>query len=359
MPFIAPPASFVVQAAAERSPTLVRISRTRPGRVAVSARHRLLRGTPYTIPRVPDVIESGGYDVVHFPTQVGELTDRPSIYQPWDLQHLHFPQFFTGEQLRVRDALWRGCSERAHLRPRRVAVRPRRRRRRIRNRPGTDRRRPAWRSHDAASISAVARGPVDAPPFALYPAQAWAHKNHTRLLDAIALLRSQGLAISLVCPGQSNARLRDLRRHAAELGLEAASSTSRGTWRMQSSPSCTGAPAVSSSLPSSRGSAFLSSKRSSPACRSRARRRRLWASSRAMLPCSSIRRTWSRSRRHSSRCGPTMCCGRGSSRGDIERAEAFSWDRLARSCRALYRAAARAPLGSDDRALLAAAGVTV
>jgi glycosyltransferase involved in cell wall biosynthesis len=42
-----------------------------------------------------------------------------------------------------------------------------------------------------------------------------------------------------------------------------------------------------------------------------------------------------------------------------ERAQAFSWDRFARSCRALYRAAAQAPLGTDDRALLAAAGVTV
>ncbi len=40
------------------------------------------------------------------------------------------------------------------------------------------------------------------------------------------------------------------------------------------------------------------------------------------------------------------------------RAAAYSWDHLARSCRALYRAAAQQDLAPDDDALLAAAGVT-
>ena len=44
-------------------------------------------------------------------------------------------------------------------------------------------------------------------------------------------------------------------------------------------------------------------------------------------------------------------------RGHV-RAEAYSWDRLARSCRALYRAAAGHELDATDATLLAAAGVT-
>ena len=44
-------------------------------------------------------------------------------------------------------------------------------------------------------------------------------------------------------------------------------------------------------------------------------------------------------------------------RGHI-RAATYSWDQLARSCRALYRAAARQDLAPDDVVLLAAAGVT-
>jgi glycosyltransferase involved in cell wall biosynthesis len=39
-------------------------------------------------------------------------------------------------------------------------------------------------------------------PYALYPAVTWPHKNHIRLLEALAYLRdSRGLAVQLVCTG--------------------------------------------------------------------------------------------------------------------------------------------------------------
>jgi hypothetical protein len=42
-------------------------------------------------------------------------------------------------------------------------------------------------------------------PFILYPAMTWEHKNHLRLLDAIALLRErQQLKINLICTGHKN-----------------------------------------------------------------------------------------------------------------------------------------------------------
>ena len=66
----------------------------------------------------------------------------------------------------------------------------------------------------------VARVPGVEEPFALYPAQAWEHENHFRLLEAVALLEQRGLSVRLVCPGQPNERLRAVRRRAAELGVE-------------------------------------------------------------------------------------------------------------------------------------------
>ena len=60
----------------------------------------------------PDAVEQDAYSVVHYPAPSGELTRHPNVYQPWDLQHLHFPEFFSADQLRGRE-VWRVCSERA------------------------------------------------------------------------------------------------------------------------------------------------------------------------------------------------------------------------------------------------------
>lgn len=39
------------------------------------------------------------------------------------------------------------------------------------------------------------------PPYLLYPANTWKHKNHLRLLEALALLKAQGTVVRLVCSG--------------------------------------------------------------------------------------------------------------------------------------------------------------
>ena len=48
-----------------------------------------------TLPSSPIAVEQGGYDVVHFAAQAGERTALPNLYQPWDLQHLRFPDLFS------------------------------------------------------------------------------------------------------------------------------------------------------------------------------------------------------------------------------------------------------------------------
>ena len=58
------------------------------------------------------------------------------------------------------------------------------------------------------------------PPFALYPAQFWAHKNHLVLLQAWKILRESGWRdLKLVFTGSDQGNEAHIRKQAAELGL--------------------------------------------------------------------------------------------------------------------------------------------
>jgi len=67
----------------------------------------------YQIPVSDGYVESQEFDVVHFPTQTAYLTDRPTIYQPHDLQHLHYPQFFSKIEFALRERYYRTFCDRA------------------------------------------------------------------------------------------------------------------------------------------------------------------------------------------------------------------------------------------------------
>ena len=166
---------------------------------------------PSNWPEVPvsdGFYESLGCDVIHFPTQGFILCALPTVYNPHDLQHLHYPQFFSPQDIAARETVYSaGC----HY-ARTVVV-------------GSQ-----WAREDVASqyrlspekIQVIAEG---APtqlyvepssevlarvksqyhlnkPFALYPAVTWPHKNHLHLLEALAYLRdTRGLEVQLVCTG--------------------------------------------------------------------------------------------------------------------------------------------------------------
>lgn len=59
-----------------------------------------------------------------------------------------------------------------------------------------------------------------APPYLLYPAQFWPHKNHVAALDALVELRARGQELSLVLVGSDKGRLESVRRLARDRGLE-------------------------------------------------------------------------------------------------------------------------------------------
>jgi len=171
--------------------------------------------------------ESLGVDVVHFPYQSYVNCRLPTIYNPHDLQHRCFPEFFTKEQLAWRETMQSQGCRRADA----VAAESEWVRGDVIREYGVD----------PGKVSAIPRGaptelyepPADAAVddvrrrfglpsgFAFYPAQSWPHKNHLRLVDALALLRDRdGLRVELVCTGRQTEHWERVEERLHDLGLE-------------------------------------------------------------------------------------------------------------------------------------------
>jgi glycosyltransferase involved in cell wall biosynthesis len=176
-------------------------------------------------------LESLGADLVHFLVPQAVLTDVPSIYQPHDLQHVHLPEHFLPLQVRYRDVAYRAFSEQAAL----VAVMTEWGRNDLALSFGIAREKIAvvpWAPvaglrHDGGRPPGMGvpgpaspRASLDLPErFVLYPAQTWPHKNHARLLDALAMLRARGVRVHLVSTGRLNEHFGVLERQVGKLGL--------------------------------------------------------------------------------------------------------------------------------------------
>jgi glycosyltransferase involved in cell wall biosynthesis len=167
------------------------------------------------VPRLPisdGSIEKAGVDVMHFPMQVGFRTKVPVIFAPHDLQHLHLPEFFTPAQVAEREARYRGLCETASI----VTMMSSWGRDDIIGRYGL--------SPEKVLVvpGAAATGAYEPPTqrdvvatrerfglpdrFALYPAKAWPHKNHLRLVAALHLLRDRGIDVPVVLTGKQDDR---------------------------------------------------------------------------------------------------------------------------------------------------------
>lgn len=152
--------------------------------------------------------EALGVDVMHFPTQTYTLTALPTIYNPHDLQHLHYPQFWTAAELGWRETVYPAACHFSNtvvvgsewikqdvlrhyrLHPDKVQIIP--------WAPPTAQ----YPQIDQAHLDEAKQRLALPEAFAFYPAVTWPHKNHIRLLEAIAQLRDQkGLRVNLVCTG--------------------------------------------------------------------------------------------------------------------------------------------------------------
>ena len=164
-------------------------------------------------------------DVVHFPVQEFFDCGKPTIFNPHDLLHEHHPEFLDPAELSHRQALYeRGCRG-ADL----VAA------------ESPSAREDIIRCYGLGpdQVIAIERGaPLTLGPgsgersgslpcgvsdgFALYPAQTWPHKNHERLLRAVARARDDhGTPIELVCTGRRNPHWPQLERLIEQLDLSA------------------------------------------------------------------------------------------------------------------------------------------
>ncbi|NTV62221.1 MAG: glycosyltransferase family 4 protein [Oscillochloris sp.] len=165
-------------------------------------------------------------DLIHCPSHVpGALYWRtPTIVTMHDVQELHFPEFFTPAERFARAGLHWAALEAAHrvvvsyahikadlvryfrLPPAKIAVCPI---------PISE----SWLS-PTADVAEVLAGYGLAPGFLFYPAQTWPHKNHLGLLRALAALRADGLAPTLICTGHQTEHMATIAAEVAVLGLQ-------------------------------------------------------------------------------------------------------------------------------------------
>jgi glycosyltransferase involved in cell wall biosynthesis len=162
---------------------------------------------------------------MQFTMQVGFRTDIPSIFQPQDLQHIHLPEFFSPQTLAERNITYRALCDQATM----VVANSRWGRRDLIDGFGLPAEKieivpyapviEAYGQPSPSDLSRTRAGLGLPETFALYPAKAWPHKNHLRLLEALKILRDRGLTIPVVFTGAQNGLDKPVREAAARLGV--------------------------------------------------------------------------------------------------------------------------------------------
>ncbi len=175
---------------------------------------KALEGERRTSSLWPEIPISDGFyenlkcEVIHFPYQYFVLCSLPSIFNPHDLQHRHYPQFFNPSYLAWRESTYRGGCQLSHriavgsrwvkediideynISPAKIQIIP--------WAPPTV----AYPDPSTETMKSVERKYGLIPPFAFYPAVTWPHKNHKRLLLALVQIRDiEGFVVRLVCTG--------------------------------------------------------------------------------------------------------------------------------------------------------------
>lgn len=168
---------------------------------------RIARAAFGPLPASDGIIEGRGFDVVHFPTPVGYATRIPSIYQPWDLQHVHLPQFFSSH-----DKIWRNRVYKAMCRQARfVSIQTEWGKNDLVCQYGIEEDKivvipwgsalNAYPPPELCDVEATREKYQLPEQFLFFPAVTWPHKNHEMAIRALAELKQQGIDFSLVCTG--------------------------------------------------------------------------------------------------------------------------------------------------------------
>lgn len=190
--FVARPASGFAGAAKERILEGVTggasgLARLRTlGEAAVLHRHAIRRAL-------------SSVDVVHVPFTVSVPSPPrgvPLVQTLHDVQHLDLPHLFTRSELAYRKYFYERTAHRAAV----VITVSEFAKSRIVDHLGLDPERVVV-AHLGVDTSAVTPNTGDRENFLLYPARGWPHKNHRRLIEAVALLREEDPTLRLVLTG--------------------------------------------------------------------------------------------------------------------------------------------------------------
>ena len=179
-----------------------------------------------SLPVSDGFIESNGFDLVHFVSPTAYSTTCPTIFQPCDLQHLHYPEFFSKNDFVWRERWYRAFCDQARF----VCVQA------------------EWTKKDIithysipdekvvvvpwGSVFDAYKDPSDeeirdtveryALPsqFFFYPAVTWAHKNHEVVFRALQILkRDHGIVPHVFFTGSSTDHRSKLDDLAQNLGI--------------------------------------------------------------------------------------------------------------------------------------------
>lgn len=182
--------------------------------------------------KIRNHLEAGDFQVIHCPYQgvwppLPHAANRPYVIHLHDLQHEHFPDFFSEYEIEARRINYSKVAQRAaaiicaaehvrrdiihycHVSEEKVFVAP-------------------WGPPDNAVFDldeedvAESRKRLNLPErFMFYPAALWVHKNHKRLFEAMTVLKSKGIALNLVMTGANNTSCAaDLANLAKEMKIE-------------------------------------------------------------------------------------------------------------------------------------------
>lgn len=171
--------------------------------------------------------ETEGFDVIHFPSQVAYMTKIPSIYQPWDLQHLHYPEYFTEREIDTREFQYRAYCKQAHF----ICVQTEWGKRDIAQQYGISpekirviRYGSAFEVYKAPSSESVDKclAELNIPAsFFVFPAITWPHKNHEVIFRAMDILKQRHREIpNMVFTGGITPFHDHLWKLALSLGIE-------------------------------------------------------------------------------------------------------------------------------------------
>ncbi len=186
-----------------------------------------LRPASARLPASDGMAERLGCDLVHFPSQIGYVTSLPTIYQPWDLQHCHYPEFFSSQDLRARETQYRGFCARAEF----VCVQTEWTRQDVITQYGISPEKivvirwgTAFEAYSQPCDEERERVRLELglpERFFLYPAVCWPHKNHAVILHALALLKpSSRHPLHVVFTGAPTPFQKQVEALARDLGVQ-------------------------------------------------------------------------------------------------------------------------------------------